>query len=59
MRELLLTVYLVGVLIGFWRTDAKPFKRLALAMLWPLGPLACVVTVAVLIAASPFAFIRR
>jgi hypothetical protein len=59
MRELLLTVYLVGVLIGFWRTDAKPFMRLALAMLWPIGPLAFVVTVAVLIAASPFAFIRR
>jgi len=55
----ILTGYLIGVLIGFWRTDAKLLTRLALAVLWPIGPLAFVVTVAVLIAASPFAFIRR
>jgi hypothetical protein len=55
----ILTFYFVGVMIGFWRTDAKTLKRLALALLWPIGPLAFVVTLAVLIAASPFAFIRR
>jgi predicted branched-subunit amino acid permease len=55
----ILTFYFVGVLIGFWRTDAKLLSRLALAVLWPIGPLAFVVTVAVLIAASPFAFIKR
>jgi predicted branched-subunit amino acid permease len=55
----ILTFYFIGVMIGFWRTDEKPLKRLALAVLWPIGPLAFVVTVAVLIAASPFAFIKR
>jgi predicted branched-subunit amino acid permease len=55
----ILTLYFIGVLIGFWRTDATLLTRLALAVLWPIGPLAFVVTVAVLIAASPFAFIRR
>ena len=59
MLRAILTGYFIGVMIGFWRTDAKPLKRLALALLWPLGPLAFVITVAVLIAASPFAFIRR
>ena len=55
----ILTLYLVGVAIGLWRTDAKPLTRLALAILWPIGPLAFVVTVAMLLAASPFAFIKR
>lgn len=55
----IVVVYLVGVAIGLWRTDAKPMTRLALAVLWPIGPLAFVVTVAMLLAASPFAFIRR
>jgi hypothetical protein len=55
----LLTLYFVGVLIGFWRTDAKLVGRLALAVLWPIGPLAFAVTLVVLLAASPFAFIRR
>jgi hypothetical protein len=55
----ILTIYLAGAAIGLWRTDAKPLTRLALAVLWPIGPLAFVVTVAVLLAASPFAFIKR
>jgi len=55
----ILTAYLVGVAIGLWRTDAKPITRLTLALLWPIGPLAFVVTLAMLLAASPFAFIRR
>ena len=55
----ILTIYLVGVAIGLWRTDAKPLGRVALSVLWPIGPLAFVVTVIVLLAASPFAFIKR
>jgi len=58
MRTIVI-VYLVGVAIGLWRTDAKPMTRLALAVLWPIGPVAFVVTVAMLLAASPFAFIKR
>jgi hypothetical protein len=55
----ILTVYLVGVVIGLWRADAKPLGRVMLSVLWPIGPLAFAVTLLVLLAASPFAFIRR
>jgi hypothetical protein len=55
----ILTAYLVGVAIGLWRTDAKPLGRVALSVLWPIGPLAFVVTVIVLLAASPLVFVKR
>ncbi len=48
--------YLAGVVIGLWRTDGPPPVRAALALLWPVGPLAFVVTVAILLAASLIAF---
>ncbi|HEY1307550.1 MAG TPA: hypothetical protein VGF24_28550 [Vicinamibacterales bacterium] len=54
-----IVVYLAGALIALWRTDADPFERLLLALLWPIGPLAFVVTVAILLAASPLAFLPR
>jgi hypothetical protein len=49
-------IYVVGVLLGLARIDARPGPRVALAVLWPLGPLAFVVTLAVLIIASLIAF---
>ena len=52
-----LAIYLAGVAIGLWRTDAPLPTRLPLALLWPIGPLAFVVVLAILLAASPFAFI--
>ena len=52
-----LAMYLVGVAIGLWRTDAPLPTRLLLALLWPIGPLAFVVVVAILVAAAPLAFI--
>jgi hypothetical protein len=52
-----LVIYLAGVLIGLWRTDARWPSRLLIAALWPIGPLAFVVTIAVLLAATPIAFI--
>ena len=55
----LIVIYLAGALIALWRTDAGPFERLLLAVLWPIGPLAFVVTVAILIAASPLAFLPK
>ena len=58
MNELIV-IYLAGALIALWRTDAGPFERLLLAVLWPIGPLAFVVTVAILFAASPLAFLPR
>lgn len=53
----LLWVYLAGVVIGLWRTDAPWPMRLLLAVLWPIGPLAFVIVVAILLAATPIAFI--
>ena len=44
--------YAVGVAWGLLATDARPVARVGLALLWPLGPLAFVVTAALLFAAS-------
>jgi hypothetical protein len=52
-----LALYLAGVAIGLWRTDAPLPARLLLAILWPIGPLAFVIVVAILLAASPLALI--
>ena len=52
-----LAVYLAGVAIGLWRTDAPLPTRLLLAILWPIGPVAFVVVVAILLAAAPIGLI--
>jgi len=52
-----LAIYLAGVVIGLWRTDARWPTRPLLALLWPIGPLAFVVTVVILLVAAPIAFI--
>src|SRR5215204_1090421 len=49
--------YLAGVAIGLWRTDAPLVTRLLLAVLWPIGPLAFVMVVAILVAAAPIGLI--
>jgi hypothetical protein len=53
----LLTIYLAGVAIGLWRTDGPWPTRLLLSLLWPIGPLAFVMVVAILVAATPIAFL--
>lgn len=45
-------VYAAGVLVGLVRTDGPPAARLGLAVLWPVGPLAFLATLVVLVAAS-------
>jgi hypothetical protein len=55
--DTLLTIYLAGVAIGLWRTDGSLPTRVLLAVLWPIGPLAFVVVMAILLAAAPVAFI--
>jgi hypothetical protein len=52
-----LAIYLAGVVIGLWRTDDRWPTRAVLAALWPIGPAAFVVTVAILLAATPIAFL--
>jgi hypothetical protein len=49
-------VYLSGVLIGLLGSDAPVRTRVVLAALWPLGAVAFVVTVTILLAASLVAF---
>jgi len=51
MREGL-TVYAIGVAVGLWRTDGPPPSKVMLALLWPLGPLAFVVTISGLLLAA-------
>lgn len=51
-----LIVYAAGVLLALWRTDASWPIRIAMAILWPIGPLAFIVTVSILLAASVIAF---
>ena len=51
-----LVVYVAGVVWGLVAIDARPAARIGLALVWPLGPLAFVVTIAILLAASLVAF---
>jgi hypothetical protein len=45
-------MYAAGVAWGLLMTDARPAARVGLALLWPLGPLAFMGTVALLLLAS-------
>ena len=54
--KFLWVAYAAGALVAIWRTDASWPTRIALALLWPLGPLAFLVTVAILLGASLIAF---
>jgi hypothetical protein len=54
--QLGLAIYVAGVVWGLLKIDAKPATKIALAMLWPLGPIAFAVTVTILLAASLIAF---
>ena len=49
-------IYVVGVLVGLIATQGGIATRLGLALLWPLGPLAFVVTVAGLLVVAAIAF---
>jgi hypothetical protein len=49
-------VYVAGMVVALMRTDARWPTRLTLALLWPVGPLAFVLTVSLLLAASLIAF---
>ena len=49
-------LYVAGVAWGLIKIDARPHTRVVLALLWPLGPLAFVVTLAVLLIAAAIAY---
>ena len=54
---MLLTIYVLGVLVGLWRTDGPIATKLALALLWPVGPIAFLITISGLVVAAMIAFI--
>ena len=49
-------LYVAGVAWGLIMIDARPAARVGLALLWPLGPLAFVLTITILITASLIAY---
>ena len=49
-------VYVVGVLVGLAATQGGVGTRLGLALLWPLGPLAFLITVTGLLVVAAIAF---
>ena len=53
---LIAAIYVAGVLIGLLATQGGVATRLALALLWPLGPLAFFITVAGLLIVAAVAF---
>jgi hypothetical protein len=52
----MLGVYLVGVVVGLIATQGGPGTRLLLAVLWPLGPLAFLITITGLLVVAGIAF---
>jgi hypothetical protein len=52
-------IYVIGVLIGLWRVDARPASRLGWALLWPVGPVAFVATLATLVVVALIAAVAR
>jgi ABC-type long-subunit fatty acid transport system fused permease/ATPase subunit len=55
-RMLMAKIYLAGVLVGLVATQGGAATRVGLALLWPLGPLAFVITVAGLLVVAAIAF---
>lgn len=56
VRVAITVLYVAGVLWSLTKTDARPAERVVLSLLWPLGPLAFLVTIAILLAASVIAY---
>jgi hypothetical protein len=51
-----LAIYAIGVAAGLVLTDASPLARMVIALLWPLGAAAFVVTVSILFVAAMLVF---
>ena len=53
---LLAGLYAAGVVIGLLRVDGPPATKIGVALVWPLGLLAFVVTIAMLVCVAAIAF---
>ena len=51
-----LSIYIAGVAVGLLFTDGSLWARIALALAWPIGPLAFVVVVTGLLVAALYLF---
>ena len=51
-----LAIYAIGVAAGLLLTDASPLARVVIALMWPLGAVAFVVTIAILFVAAMLVF---
>ena len=51
-----LAIYAIGVAAGLVLTDAGPLARVVIALLWPLGAAAFVVTISILFVAAMLVF---
>jgi hypothetical protein len=49
-------IYAAGVAAGLIFTDARPLTRLALALAWPIAPLAFAVVIGLLVVAALYIF---
>lgn len=49
-------IYMLGVIVGLIATQGGVATRLIMALLWPLGPLAFIITVAGLLIVAALAF---
>ena len=49
-------LYVAGIAWGLLTIDARPVARVGLALLWPVGPLAFVLTITILLTASLIAY---
>jgi len=52
----LLTLYLIGVVIGLVRLDGPIATKIGVALVWPLGLAAFVVTITMLVGVAAIAF---
>ena len=49
-------IYLLGVIVGLIATQGGVVTRLVMALLWPLGPLAFIITATGLLVVAAIAF---
>jgi hypothetical protein len=49
-------IYAAGVAAGLVFTDARPLTRIGLALAWPIGPLAFVLVIGLLLIAALYIF---
>ncbi len=50
------TIYVLGVIVGLLRVDGSAMTKVGIALVWPLGLVAFIVTMAMLVGVAAIAF---